>query len=131
MSAEERTGPEQLVEGWNQLFRALAAEPRRQIVGSLIEAPAERHLELPQAANPPFDRRDPAALSVQLRHVHLPRLAEGGYVRWEGDPLSVWQGPTFEEVAAVFRALYDHAEELPNRLVNNCRRLEKHRSRGD
>lgn len=124
----ERTGhAAEMVERWNRVFRALTAEPRRQIIVALMEAPSDRELNLPEAANPPFLRRDPEELYVDLIHSHLPALAEAEFVEWEREPLRVRRGPAFEEVAVVLEALQSHADEIPRQLTDHCHRLEEHK----
>lgn len=118
-----------LMETWNRTFRALSAEPRRQIVISLAESPTERALGLPEAANPPFKLQDPENLRVELVHEHLPLLAEGGYVEWSMEPFEVQRGESFEDVAVVLESLLAEVDELPEHMVEGCQRLEE--ARGD
>jgi len=127
MSADQDGRAEQMIEGWNEVFRALTAEPRRQIVVALMEAPPDRKLSLPEAANPPYLLRDPEQLYLDLVHTHLPVLAERGFVEWEHDPLSVERGPAFEEVEIVFEALQAIADDIPAQLTERCQRLEEQR----
>ncbi|WP_340097919.1 hypothetical protein [Salinibaculum salinum] len=128
MTMKKHDCSERIIDGWNQVFNALAAEPRRQIIVSLLEAPSDRCLLLPEAANPPYALRDPEELSVELFHSHLPVLAAGDYVEWSEDPLCVERGPNFDEAAVVFRSLFDHVSDIPDRLVHGCPRLEEKRS---
>ncbi|WP_276272684.1 hypothetical protein [Haloarcula litorea] len=116
-----------MIDRWDRVFQTLSAEPRRQIVVALEEAPPDRALSLPEAANPSYLRRDPEELTVELVHSHLPVLARGDYVRWEREPFTVERGPAFEEVAVVFAALQDYATELPPQLTEGCQRLEERR----
>lgn len=127
MTTEQRQSEKQVIEGWDRLFRTLSAEPRRQIIVSLGEAPTGRQLSLPEAANPSYHLMDPEELYVELVHSHLPVLAEAGYVQWESDPLRVERGPNFAEADVVFRALHSYADEIPDRLVHGCQRLEEQR----
>jgi hypothetical protein len=120
-----------MIQRWNDVFDALAAEPRRQIVVSLLEAPPDRELSLPEAANPPYLLRDPSELTLELVHTHLPKLADNDYVEWQRDPLTVTRGHNFEEVAVIFEALYADVDRIPSQLVEGCQRLEeKGRERG-
>lgn len=114
-----------MIERWNRVFRALSAEPRRQIVAALEEAPADRALSLPEAANPPYLLRDPESLAVELVHTHLPMMAEADLVRWQRTPLSVSRGPAFREAAVVLETLQDNAEAIPAPLREGCQRLEE------
>lgn len=124
MVADQQADGERVIEGWDTLFRALSAEPRRQIIVTLMDTPPDRELILPEAANPSFALRDPQKLYVELKHSHLPVLSSPGYVEWDTDPLRVRRGPNFEAAAAVFRALKDRADDIPDRLVYGCPRLE-------
>jgi hypothetical protein len=128
MKREGETAEQRLLDTWNQVFRALAAEPRRQIILALDETSPDRQLSLPEAANPAFDRRDPQSLSVELMHLHLPLLAEREFVEWWPEPFSVGRGPNFEQVAVVVRSLQNEADEIPSELVEGCQRLEALRS---
>lgn len=116
---------------WDRVFAAAAASPRRQIVASLLEAPPERELRLPEAANPPYDRRDPETLYNELVHEHLPLLADEGFATWQRDPLRVGRGPEFEEIGVVIDTLQTNAGAFPPRLVEGCQRLEQQRERGE
>ncbi len=127
MKVERSTGPGEMIERWDGVFGALAAEPRRQIVLSLSEAPPDRRLSLPQAANPPYMLRDPEPLAVELRHTHLPVLTDEELIVWDADPFQVGRGSRFDEVATVMEAVWDRADRIPDALVEGCQRLEERR----
>ena len=115
-----------MIERWDTIFRALTAEPRRQLVVALMEAPAERELSLPEAANPPYLLRDPESLYSELIHSHLPCLESAGLIEWQREPLCATRGPRFEEVATVMQSLQENASTLPPSLRDGCQRLEEH-----
>jgi hypothetical protein len=54
-------------------------------------------------------------LTTGLYHVHLPRLADAGYVEWDEERHTVRRGPKFEEIAPLLRLMNDHRDELPER----------------
>lgn len=110
---------------WNQLFEVLSAEPRREILISLADAPRERRLPLPEAAKSPNQSMDSETLATRLRHHHLPKLADAGYVRWEADPFCVQRGPDFEEPQFILENVLESPDEVPHSLVNNCKILQK------
>lgn len=110
---------EELGERWRGIYRTLSEAPRRQIVGSLLEAPPDRPLSLPEAANMPEYRLDPEVLHLNLVHHHLPLMEEFGFIEWERTPFTVKRGPAFEEVAAVLLAI-DSYEEFPMHLIEGC-----------
>lgn len=116
-----------VVRKWNDVFEALSAEPRRQIVLSLVDSPPDRPVPLPESAVTPNVPVDPEPLRTDLHHLHLPLLAESGFVEWRDDPFVATRGPRFDEVAAVFEALESDATAIPDSLVAGCQRLERAR----
>lgn len=56
-------------------------------------------------------------LLVEVKHAHLPKLADDGVIDWEPGNGSVERGPQFEEVEPVLRLLHNHREKLPDGWV--------------
>ncbi|WP_148414798.1 hypothetical protein [Haloferax sp. KTX1] len=56
--------------------------------------------------------RDRDRLKVELFHVHLPKLADAGFVEWNRRRGSVARGPRFDEIEPLLRLLDEHAGEL-------------------
>ena len=56
--------------------------------------------------------RDRDRLKVELFHVHLPKLADAGFVEWNRRRGSVARGPRFDEIEPLLRFLDEHASEL-------------------
>jgi len=52
-------------------------------------------------------------LTTELYHVHLPRLAEAGYIDWDREAATIRRGPKFDEIAPLLRLMYTHQDELP------------------
>ncbi|WP_290818775.1 hypothetical protein [Halovivax sp.] len=116
-----------VIERWDRVFRAVSSEPRRQLVVSLLDAPAGESVALPEGAISATVPDEPRDLRRSLRHRHLPLLADAGFVEWSADPFVASRGPRFDEVAVVFERLHAGAGELPDSLVIGCRRLERER----
>lgn len=112
-------------ERWNHVFTVLAVEPRREIIRSLLDEPRERRLPLPEAAESPNQSMGSETFTLQLRHHHLPKLTDAGYIRWESDPFCVQRGPNFEEPAFFIEAVLESKDEIPTSLINNCKILQK------
>lgn len=93
------------------------------ILFSLLNEPNERRLPLPEAAVHSTESIDTEAFLIKLRQYHLPKLAEEGLVRWERDPLRVQRGPQFEEAAFLLKWITESPDEIPPRLVSDCRIL--------
>lgn len=88
----------------NRQFDALRHPLRRRVLVATAAAPAE-------AGVTPLDDETDSSL-VELHHVHLPRLAEVGYVEWESDPLAVGRGPAFDEIEPLLDLLDDAQDEF-------------------
>ncbi|NHN40270.1 hypothetical protein G9C85_01290 [Halorubellus sp. JP-L1] len=112
-------------EGWDQVFTVLAVEPRREIIRSLLDEPHERRLALPEAAESPNQSMGTERFTLQLRHHHLPKLADAGYIRWESDPFCVQRGPHFEEPAFFIESVLEAKDEIPSSLITNCKILQQ------
>jgi len=85
----------------------------------------ERRLPLPDAAESPNQSIDTETLCTKLRHYHLPKLAEKGYICWESDPFCVQRGPHFEEPAFILERVTESVDEYPERLLNDCQVLQQ------
>lgn len=116
-----------VVRRWDQIFKALSAEPRRQIVASLLDVSPDQPVPLPESAINPNIPPNIEKLREELCHCHLPLLADDGFIDWERERLVASRGPRFEEVAAVMEAMYATAPEFPDSLVTGCQRLERER----
>lgn len=128
MGTEQCHDGEGVIDRWDRVFEALTAEPRRQLVVSLMDVPAERRVSLPDAAMSPTAPPNRERLRHHLHHRHLPLLEDYGYVKWDPDRFRAQRGPRFEEVATVFDALCGHASEIPDQLVAGCQELERART---
>lgn len=95
------------------------------VIYSLMDAPDDRRLPLPEAAMAPQTSLDHERLSVRLQHHHLPQLADAGYVRWEREPFCVQRGPYFEEVERLFDLIHDSIDRFPDSLIDGCEIYEE------
>ncbi|RDI72430.1 hypothetical protein [Halopelagius longus] len=116
-----------VIDRWDDVFRAVSAEPRRQVVLSLMEAGPGETVSLPENAVNPNVPEDSETLRYELHHCHLPVLADREFVEWETDPFVASRGPRFDEVAVVFEALQANSAGIPDSLVVGCQRLERER----
>ncbi|WP_340097695.1 DUF7344 domain-containing protein [Salinibaculum salinum] len=125
MVIDPASSGESAIERWNKLHQILASQERRMVLYSLMDAPKERRMPLPEAAMPPESSWDPEQIRIHLKHNHLPQLADAGYVRWECDPFCVQRGPHFEEVAVIFNLIHDSIDQFPRSLITGCEIYEE------
>lgn len=59
------------------------------------------------------DDDDRNGVNTELDNVHLPKLAEHGYIEWDPESQTIWRGPNFDEIAPLLRLVDDHRDELP------------------
>ncbi|RQG89908.1 hypothetical protein EA462_07810 [Natrarchaeobius halalkaliphilus] len=128
MTIERVRDTKHVIERWDDIFTALSAEPRRQLIVTLMNAPAGRRVLLPDAATTAADSFDLEQLRIQLIHHHLPMLAECGFVDWSTDPFCAQRGVRFVEVATIFTALEARIDEIPDQLIDGYQRFEEKRN---
>lgn len=116
-----------VIDSWDTVFTALSAEPRRQLVLSLSDAPPGETVALPESARNPNVPIVLAEFRLRLRHVHLPLLADCGFIDWQREPFVAARGPQFDEIAIVLESLQRTAGDVPDSLVIGCQRLERER----
>jgi hypothetical protein len=59
----------------------------------------------------------PSSFMIRLRHNHLPRLEDAGYIEWDREEGTVSRGPAFGEVEPAIRLLSANADRLPSGLL--------------
>lgn len=51
---------------------------------------------------------------VTMRHVHLPKLVDYGFIEWDEAAHEVTKGPTFDQIKPLLELLANHEDELPD-----------------
>ena len=59
------------------------------------------------------DDADLDRLKAELQHIHLPKLAEAGYIDWDAEIQTIRRGPNFNEIASLLRLIDDHRDDPP------------------
>ncbi|KAA9398836.1 hypothetical protein Har1130_11555 [Haloarcula sp. CBA1130] len=125
MTQQRYQNGKRVIKRWDEVFKAVTAEPRRQLIIALSDAHPDETVPLPESAVNPNVPRDPEVLRQKLYHCHLPMLSDHDFITWDTEPLVAGRGPRFEEVAAVFESLQSNAIDIPEPLVFGCQRLER------
>lgn len=100
----------------SRVFAALADSRRRQLVFALFDAEPQDGddfdpLDLLSDGETPADR---AVTHLELKHSHLPKLAEVGFIEWNRESGTLSKGPKWDEIAPLLEVLDDHRDELPD-----------------
>lgn len=95
----------------DDMLDAVADIQRRKLLVALLDHNPQD--DSPAILADAADETDAFERIVQMEHVHLPKLAEYGFIDWneEGDKVS--KGPNFDEIRPLLELLLDHEDELP------------------
>lgn len=87
---------------------AIAHVQRRKVLVALLE-------DNPRADSPGAIGDTVAAVDrpVSMRHVHLPKLEDLGFIDWDRRTHEVRQGPRFDEIEPLLDVLVANQDELP------------------
>lgn len=91
---------------------ALSDGQRRKLLVDLLD-------HNPQEISPETSAGSDAGVSaveplVQMHHVHLPKLADYGFINWSRTSDEFEKGPNFDEIRPLLELLEDHPDALPN-----------------
>lgn len=88
----------------------IADGTRRHLLVALLDGtPGDTPIDI-------VDRiEEAAAVSwIEMQHVHLPKLEDSGFIRWDRENRFVRRGPQFDEIEPLLTVLHDHADQLPD-----------------
>lgn len=113
MSDTQRTdAPDRLENTYPQddLFVQLSHPRRRHILATLAAVGPDEEVACGQFVDA---SQTPQQSSVELYHVHLPKLAYSDYVDWDPGDETVTRGSDFDAVLPAIELLYHHRDRLP------------------
>lgn len=111
--------------GWDpprdSVFEALANVYRRQLLLALFAAnpQADDDLDPLDLLGETETTDDLAATRVKLKHIHLPKLADMGFIEWDRESGELSKGPDWNEIAPLLRLLSDNRDELPDEWLSD------------
>ncbi|WP_436347420.1 hypothetical protein [Natronorubrum sp. FCH18a] len=92
---------------YDNLFNALANPERRRILFDLAKQPESVNID-----SPPDALADGGDAAIERHHVHLPALAEHGFIDWYPSANAIEAGPRFDEIRPILTVLADHRESF-------------------
>lgn len=96
----------------DEILDTLSHPIRRRLLFSLYEQGQDAsELSLHRVSGLAFEEENTQAA---LSHVHLPKLAEKGYVRYDGDEHTITKGPEWDQIEPLLRLVHTHLNELPH-----------------
>ena len=98
---------------FDDILDALANPYRRQLLVALLA-----HNPQDDDDRDPLDvisaPDEPEVLQTELVHVHLPKLADRGYISWNREDNTISKGPNWDEIAPLLELIDAHRDELPD-----------------
>ena len=90
-------------------FDALADEKRREVLTALLESNPQPDGVGTQAVAGTDRREAGHAESVELYHVHLPKLEACGLIEWHEESSEIVEGPRFDDARPLIEVVADRA----------------------
>jgi len=96
---------------FDDMMDALADVQRRKLLVALLEHNPQDDTA---AVVADFESKtDALERRISMQHVHLPKLAEYGFIDWNEDTHEVRKGAKFDDFRPLLELLEDHEDELP------------------
>ena len=108
------TGDKSVEPDMNTILDVLANRYRRRVLMALLEHNPQGDQDPHILDDVIIDTTDLEPLIVAMRHTHLPKLEEAGFIAWDQEQGTVSKGPEFEAIRPVLELLENHTDELPD-----------------
>ncbi|WP_265111409.1 helix-turn-helix domain-containing protein [Halosolutus halophilus] len=95
----------------DKVFDALADVHRRRLLVALLDHNPQ---DISDLSGVPWNIEETEVEMAQKYHVHLPKLADYGFIDWHPDDEVAVKGPQFDEIKPVLELLDEHRDELPD-----------------
>ena len=92
----------------------LANQYRRRLLVALLEHNPQDDDDTQIPVEITADAEDLDTLRMKMSHVHLPKMEDSGFIRWDQKTNEVSKGPRFEEIRPLLELMDKHADELPD-----------------
>jgi hypothetical protein len=100
---------------WATLFECLQARPRRRLLTGLASYRPTDTIHFTEVRG---DEKAPGtSIHAEYVHIHLPKLAAAGYIRWNEQTHEISQGHRFREIEPFLELVQTHSDQLPDGWV--------------
>ncbi|WP_415380459.1 ArsR family transcriptional regulator [Halosimplex sp. TS25] len=93
------------------VFEMLAADHRRYLLFALLDHNPQQEVQEPDGVV--LDEIEKEKVQMEMYHMHLPKLEDAGFIRWNRDEQQVEKGPVFEEIRPLLEQLRENADKIP------------------
>lgn len=102
---------------FNDLLTILANDYRRCLLLALLERDRDRESNDWVPDDIVISDGNYEKQVIELRHCHLPMLAESELIEWDREGNRVAMGPRFDDIEPLLELFLDHDDELPDRWL--------------
>lgn len=94
------------------MFGVLSHGARRQILVKLADHNPRTEVEFQTEEFVP-DGGNADSPKTELHHIHLPKLADSGFINWDSETETITKGPRFSEIEPLLVVIDNHQDTLP------------------
>jgi hypothetical protein len=95
----------------NTLFEVLSHSVRRKILVELADHNPRTEAEF-ETEEFVADAGNPDSSEIELHHIHLPKLADSGFINWDSETETITRGPRFSEIEPLLVVIDNHQDTL-------------------
>jgi hypothetical protein len=101
---------------YDNLYDVLSNVHRRRLLFTLLVSTPQTQV-LRNLDTPPDTALADDTKRIEYHHVHLPKLADNGFIEWSPDTDRIERGPRFDEIKPALELLAAHHEGVQDSEV--------------
>lgn len=105
------------VPSMDTVLAILANQYRRRLLVALLDHNPQDDGDPQVPDDVSLETEDLEQLLLSMRHTHLPKLEETGFIEWDRETNMIRKGTQFEEIRPLLELMATHADELPDGWV--------------
>lgn len=102
---------------FNDLLTIVANDYRRSLLIALLEHDRGQETNVRLPDDVAISGPNYGAQVAELRHCHLPMLADGDLIEWYREDNVVAKGPRFDDIEPLLELFHEHDEQLPDQWL--------------